>query len=190
MLTKSPFFRQLKLTEEIVINILNEKTLSAKEIAKKYGVGDKIVYSIHKGEVWKHITLDPQYERRVFNGKNKKFAKKLTEAAVIDIMTDRVSTAKELAARYGINPTQIYAIHKGRLWKKISCDPKYTPRIFNPRKLTAEAVQSLKNGEVKDLKAFAKQYGVSHHYLYSIKNDTNLEVWKTIRPTVANATAM
>ena len=31
----------------------------------------------------------------------RKVSKKLTDAAVIDIMTDKTSTAKEMAARYG-----------------------------------------------------------------------------------------
>ena len=71
---------------------------------------------------------------------SKKFKpKKLTDEQVIDIMTDKTASAKELAERHGINLGQIYKMHKGLIWKHITCDPKYKPRNFIQEKQIGRA---------------------------------------------------
>ncbi len=112
----------------------------------------------------------------------RKVAKKLTDAAVIDIMTDKVSTPKELAARHNVATTQIYDIHKGKTWKHISLDPKYIPRNFKQerRKLNPVIVADIKSGKVTDLHTVAKQYNVNRKYLVSLLNQNRYECWKTI----------
>mgnify|MGYP006275123679 CR=1 FL=1 len=111
------------------------------------------------------------------------FEKKLTEAAVIDIMTDKVSSAKKLAERYGVSTHIIYKIHKGEAWKHISCDPQYTRRNFlqEKRKLNENIVRDIKNGVVTDLYAVAKEYNVKRKYLVGLLNKNRIqESWKTI----------
>lgn len=113
-------------------------------------------------------------------------AKKLTEEAVIDIMTDKVSSAKQIAARHGVNPTQIYDIHKGKTWKHISLDPQYTPRNFKAERLILDldVVSRIKSGEITDFESISKQYGVSVKYLKLLRNPNYIDAWKTV-PTTA-----
>lgn len=112
----------------------------------------------------------------------RKVSKKLTDAAVIDIMTDRTSSAKELAARHGVNSTQIYQIHKGNLWKHISLDPKYTPRDFKAErlKITLDVVTKIKNNEITDYHAIANEFGVTVKYLKKLRDKNYIGSWKTI----------
>ena len=112
----------------------------------------------------------------------RKVSKKLTDAAVIDIMTDKTSTAKEMAARYGIDSTQIYQIHKGKLWKHISLDPKYTPRNFKAEstKITLDIATKIKSNEIKDYDAIAEAYGVTVRHLKKLRNKNYIGCWKTI----------
>lgn len=108
--------------------------------------------------------------------------KKLTDEAVIEIMLDKVSSAKEMAAKHGVGKTQIYAIHQGLMWKHISCDPQYTRRDFKQerKKLNLDIVTKIKNNEITDLKAVAEQYGVRLKYLWRLRDPNYIGSWKTI----------
>ncbi len=107
---------------------------------------------------------------------------KLTEEAVIDIITDTTATADELAARYGIQRQTVYNICNGKKWKHITLDPKYTPRNFKleRKKLNVDIVTAIKNHTVTDLKAVAKEYGVALKYLQKLRDPNYIDAWKTI----------
>ena len=106
----------------------------------------------------------------------------LFRSNVIDIMTDKTASAKELAERHGINLGQIYKMHKGLIWKHITCDPKYTPRNFiqEKRKIPYEVALAIKSNIPVDYEATGKKYGVNPKTLKRLRNPRYFDSWKTI----------
>jgi DNA-binding Xre family transcriptional regulator len=169
-----------KLTDQDVIEIMKDYTSKSQELADRYGISESHVRNIQCGLKRKNISQNPEYARTIIRKRN--FAKKLSDPAVIDIMTDKVSSAQQLADKYGINVSQIYHIHAGHLWKHISCDPQYTRRNFKneSRKLNIDIVTKIKNNEVTDYNAVAKEYNVTAKHLKRLRNKNYYEAWKTI----------
>ena len=170
-------FKKSKLSDADIIDIMTDTLSTNKQLAARYNISDVYISNIRHGRKCKHISLDPKYKQPSYP---RKTAKKLTEAAVIDIMTDHKASAKELAARHGVALTQIYEIHKGKIWKHVTCN--YTPRKFDGqvRKLNVEIVTAIKNGEVTDYEAVAKEYGVTVEHLRKLRYVNYVYSWKTI----------
>ena len=165
-----------KLTDADIIDIMLDKKSTLKEMASRYGISPTHVSNIRHGRKYKHITLDPQYSQQSFIRKPQK---KLTDASVIDILTDTSSTAKELAERHGVARMQIYDIHNGKIWKKVSCN--YKLRTFEQaKKLNINIVTAIKNGEITDYEAVSKEYGVTVKHLKKLRQPNYIDCWKTI----------
>lgn len=177
-----------KLTEQDVIAIMQDQTSTEKVLAQKYNVSEGYLGNIKRGLKWKHITCNPQYARTSKSEVKKNSAKKLTEQAVIDILTDTKASAKELAARHNVNVCQIYQIHKGKTWRHVS--KHYTLRnlrdeVKSRKKLNVDIVTAIKHNAITDLEAVAKEYNVTVKHLKKLRNPNYIDCWKTIRVKVA-----
>jgi uncharacterized protein (DUF433 family) len=129
-------FGNVRLTEAKVRDIAllySTGTISAQAIADQYGVSKTAITGVLTGRTWKHVTrVDTSItaaERK--RGETKAHRgeaagrKKLTEAMVREIVSLALTegwTATELAAKYGVDRTNISCILRGKTWTHLKLE--------------------------------------------------------------------
>mgnify|MGYP002377073922 FL=1 len=109
-----------KLTEEQVREIKTSK-LNQYQLARKYGVTQRVISLIMRGKLWSHIEGETYYvERENFLGENSPKAK-LTDEKVrqIKLKLREGRSAASLAREYGVEDTAILRIKHNKTWKHI-----------------------------------------------------------------------
>jgi hypothetical protein len=118
----------VKLTEGDVHQIRALKNrVPCKQIAAMFGIGYQTVNDIHNRHMWAHLPMLPAEKhaptslqvdctpRGSANGTSK-----LTEAQVLEIRAiGRQLTGRTLAHRYGVEPSVISNILKGKTWRHL-----------------------------------------------------------------------
>lgn len=103
-------------TEEFVIKIklmLNEG-ISVNEISNELNIKTSAIYDIKLGRTWSHIL--PELDLSKNNRSGKLNAKKVRE---IKILLEQGMTPNEIAIMYGVSPTTIRDIKKGKTWGNV-----------------------------------------------------------------------
>jgi DNA-binding CsgD family transcriptional regulator len=106
-----------KISEEQAIAIICDSRTQY-EIARDYSIDPSTVSSIKRGEIWKHLGI---YRLGVIKEDHKvrgeKYVK-LTESQAVAIICD-TRTQYEIARDYGIDPSTVGRIKRGRNWKHL-----------------------------------------------------------------------
>lgn len=114
-----------KLTESIVIDIRRAFLSGAKirALARRYNVSKPAIQQALKGGTWRHVPISAQDRAAIntkFRAQKTKAANKLTAENVTLIRSERQAKGAsyaELAARFGVTASHIWAICVGKLWK-------------------------------------------------------------------------
>ena len=169
-------FKNQKLTESQVIEIMKNETDSVSEIANQYGVHRETIRKIFNGSCWGHLKY-----HMAGHDRNKAKHRKLKEHEVIEILQNVDMSCSQLAARYHVHEDTIRCIIKGTRWNRLHhLKNPNRPNDWTRRKLTEDVVRAIKNFEVDDFDALAKEYGVSVRYLKQFRNPNFLCGWKYI----------
>lgn len=109
-----------KLTDEQVLEILNDKTHTTRQLSKKYGVSNSVISMIHTGKLWTHV---PRPDGHVPRGRplgEKSGRSKLTNEQVLEIYNNRSNSLSQAGHLYGVNKTTIASIRSGKTWTHLT----------------------------------------------------------------------
>lgn len=129
-----------KLTESIVYNILCEHArddVPPTILAEKYGVYYGTVSNILERKTWTHVPLPPDWKgfrtaRQLGKARDRKGEKversRYTAEQVYQMRVDFLEgkTATDISKSFGVCPTTIPLILKGRTWKHVPFPPEWT----------------------------------------------------------------
>ena len=114
-----------KLTEQDIIDILELKYTSYKDIQNNLKITKSIISNILNGQLWTEVTknydLDNIRQKLINKSKGSTHhSSKITEQDVIDILTFKYNTILDASNALGIDRNAIYPILKGKSWKQIT----------------------------------------------------------------------
>ena len=156
------------------------------EVQRQYGLCKEYLKQILNGKRWTDIIVEPDLS---FTKKSKSLTQEMV--AHIKYFLSRGLTYNELARLYGLNPSPIKSIWRGKTWNDVSpLAPANAQEIITrftnmraslKRKLTEESVASIKyyllqGISVKDL---AHKYGVG---ITTIRKIRDSELWAKVCP--------